>query len=96
METPWDKLIRNVNPGWLTKHDSRMQVSRRRNSPNRLKILSESGFFDTALLMFCFKYLPQPTREIHAKSGLGDPCLNPNDGDAMINDAGKYTVKSRD
>ena len=65
MKTPWDKLIRNANQGWLTKHDSRMQVSHRQISPNRLKILLESGFFDTLPLMLHFKIYLQQTRETH-------------------------------
>src|ERR1700674_4207790 len=68
VETPWDKLIRNVNLRWLTKPDSRMQVPHGQKSPNRLKILPESGFSDTSFLMLRFKYLLQPTHEIHPPS----------------------------
>lgn len=95
VETPWDKLIRNANQGWLTKHDSRMQVSLRQNSPNRLKMLEGSDFFDTALLMLRFKCLPQPTLQIQPSVDVGQgPGAVPADGDAMINDAGKHWVKA--
>ena len=49
----------------------------------------------TLSLMFHIKNLVQPTHATHRfRSGRGELRHNPNDGDAMINDAGKQAVKA--
>jgi hypothetical protein len=57
-------------------------------------MLPGSGFLATLSFMLHFKNRHQPTRATRRfRSGLRECCLNPNDGDAMINDAGKQPVK---
>ena len=57
-------------------------------------MLPGSGFLATLSFMLHFKNRHQPTRATRRfRSGLRECCLNPNDGDAMINDAGKQAVK---
>ena len=59
-------------------------------------MLPQSGFLATLLFMFHFKNRVQPTRVTRPFSlQWGEQCLNPNDGDVMINDAGKQQVKTR-
>ena len=96
METPWDNPIRNVNGAWLTKPDSELQRVTGQIRPNRLKILLDSDFLATFWLMFHFKNRGQPIRVTQPfRLESGEQCLNPNDGDVMINDAGKQRVKKR-
>ena len=95
METPWDNPIRNVNGAWLTKPDSWVQSTAGHNRPNRRKILLKSGFLATLSFMLHLKSRIQPTRATHpARRLVGEHCLNPNDDDVMINDAGKQLVKT--
>jgi hypothetical protein len=59
-------------------------------------MLPESGFLATLLFMFHFKNQVQLIHATHPFClGSGEQCLNPNDGDVMINDAGKQRVKKR-
>ena len=59
-------------------------------------MLPESGFLATVSLVFHFKNRVQPIPVIHPSVALSNDCLNLNDGDAMINDAGKHEVKIHD
>jgi hypothetical protein len=96
VKTPWDNPIRNVNKAWLTKPDSLKQSTAGHKWPNRRKMLPESGFLATLLFMFHFKNRVQPIRVTQPfRLESGEQCLNPNDGDVMINDAGKQRVKKR-
>ena len=56
-------------------------------------MLLESGFLDTASLMFHFKNCEQPTLYLPLHPRLGEQLLIPKDDDVMINDAGKQAVK---
>jgi hypothetical protein len=59
-------------------------------------MLPKSDFLATLLFMFHFKNRVQPIRETHPfRLRWDEQCLNPNDGDVMINDAGKQRVKKR-
>ena len=56
-------------------------------------MLLESGFLDTALLMFHFKNREQPTLATRPAEAAGLAFASiPKDRDVMINDAGKQAV----
>jgi hypothetical protein len=58
-------------------------------------MLPTSGFLATLLFMFHIKNRGQLIRATHPfRLDMGKRCLNPNDGDVMINDAGKQRVKT--
>jgi hypothetical protein len=57
-------------------------------------MLLESDFLATLSFMFHFKNRYQPILATRPPFDMSERCLNPTDGDVMINDAGKQQVKT--
>src|SRR5581483_9298932 len=95
VKPPWDAPIRNLNGAWLTNADSGLQRPTGQFWPNRRKMLPKSGFLATVPFKSHVKSRLQPTRATHPfQTGWSEASPDPNDGDVMINAAGKQAVKA--
>jgi hypothetical protein len=83
----------DATSAWLTKPDSFAQAFSGENKPNRRKMLQESGFFATWLLMIHIKNRTQPiltTR--HFQVGRASASHSSHNDEPILNDAGKHPV----